>query len=107
MEFGESQKVLVDYNQTLEETEAWLDKAETITLSETSDEDLLTLPKVMAMCIESSCNEERLNKLSQMQEEDLVSSQDAFQPSIENLKRLKERQEEITDWINNKTEMVC
>ena len=107
MEFGESQKLLVEYNQTLEETEAWLDKAEKITLSETSDEDLLTLPEVMAMCIESSCNEEKLSKLSQMNEDDLVSAQDAFQSSIENLRRLKERQEEITDWINHKTEVVC
>lgn len=42
-----------------------------------------------------------------MKEDDLVSAQDAFQSSIENLRRLKERQEEITNWINQKTEVVC
>ena len=61
----------------------------------------------MAICVESSCNEEKLSKLSQMKEDDLVSAQDAFQMSIQNLRRLQERQEEITDWINNKTEVVC
>ena len=106
IEFGESQRALVEYNQTLEESETWLDKAEQQTLSESSPEDNLTLPDVMAICVESSCNEERLSKLSQMKDNDLISSQDAFQSSIQNLNRLKERQEEITDWINNKTEMV-
>ena len=98
---------MVEYNQSLEESEAWLSKAEQKTLSVSQDDDNLTLPDVMAICVESSCNEEKLSKLSQMKEDDLVSAQDAFQSSIENLRRLKERQEEITDWINQKTEVVC
>ena len=65
------------------------------------------MPDVIAICVESSSNEEKLSKLSEMKEDDLVSAQDAFQSSIENLRRLKERQEEITDWINQKTEVVC
>ena len=60
----------------------------------------------MTICVESSCNEERLKKLSQLAENGLVSSQDVFQSSIENLRRQKERQEAITCWINNKTEVV-
>ena len=108
IEFGESQKVLVEYNQTLAETEIWLTKAEQQTISESTTEpvDNLTLPDIMAICVESSCNEERLNRLSQLNDNDLVSAQDVFQQSIDNLRRQKERQEEITDWINNKTEVV-
>ena len=98
---------MTEYNQSLEESEAWLSKAEQKTLSVSQDDDDLTLPDVMAICVESSCNEEKLRKLSQMKEDDLVSTQDAFQSSIENLRWLKERQEEITDWINHKTEVVC
>ena len=63
IEFGESQKVLVEYSQSLEESGAWLSKAEQKTLSVSQDEDDLTLPDVMAICVESSCNEEKVLKI--------------------------------------------
>ena len=60
----------------------------------------------MAICVESSSNEEQISRLSQLNEAHVVSAQDVFQPSIEKLIVQKKRKEDITNWINAKTKLV-
>ena len=99
---------MVEYTQTLNEVDTWLTKAEGQTLSDTTTtavEDL-SLPEVMAICVESCSNEEQLNNLTQLNDNQLVCAQEAFQSSIENLRTQKQRQEDISDWINTKTKLV-
>ena len=60
----------------------------------------------MALCVESGSNEEQINQLSQLNDNPVVCEQDVFQSSIEHLKQLKERQEEIGDWIKTRTNSV-
>jgi hypothetical protein len=95
---------LVEYSQTLNEVDTWLSKAEGQTLSDPTS--TLSLPEVMAICVESCSNEEQLNNLAQLNNNQLVCAQEAFQSSIENLTTQKQRQEDITDWINTKTKLV-
>ena len=107
IEFGESQKALVQYSQTLDEVDTWLTKAEAQTISSpTSSVKDLSLPDIMAICVESCSNEGQLNNLSQLNDNELVCAQDVFQSSIEKLRAQKCRQEEITNWISTKTNLV-
>ena len=80
---------------------------ETQTISEqTPGNEELSLQDVVALCVESGSNEEQINQLSQLTDNDVISEQDVFQSSIEQLSILTKRQEEITDWINTKTKSV-
>ena len=98
---------MVEYSQTLDEIDTWLTKAENQTISDpASTADELSLPDIMAICVESSSNEEQLNHLSQLNDNHLVCAQDVFQSSIEELRTHKKRQEDITEWINTKTKLV-
>ena len=80
IEFGDSQKALVEYTQTLNEVDTWLTKAESQTLSDdpTSAVEDLSLPQVMAICVESCSNEEQLNNLIQLNDNQLVCAHEAF-----------------------------
>ena len=60
----------------------------------------------MAICVESSSNEEQISRLSQLNDNPVVIAQDVFQPSIEKLIAQKKRKEDITNWINAKTKLV-
>ena len=60
----------------------------------------------MAICVESSSNEEQISRLSQLNDNPVVIAQDVFQPSIEKLIVQKKRKEDITNWINAKTKLV-
>ena len=57
----------------------------------------------MAICVESSSNEEQISRLSQLNDNPVVIAQDVFQPSIEKLIVQKKRKEDITNWIDSKT----
>ena len=107
MEFGESQKAFVEYNQTLPEIDHWLGKVETQTISDQTTRNAeLSLQDIVALCVESGSNEEQIHQLSQLNDTHVVCEQDVFQSSIEQLNTLTRRQEEITDWINTRTQSV-
>jgi hypothetical protein len=105
IEFGESQKALAEYNQTLDEVDSWLSRAENQTFDE-EETDELSLPNIMAICVESSSNDEQINGLCQLNDNPIVCEQDVFRPSMEKLENQKKRQEDITDWISTKTKLI-
>ena len=72
----------------------------------TKENEELSLQDIMALCVESGSNEEQINQLSQLNDNLGVCEQDVFQSSIEHLRQLKERQEEIVDWIKTRTNSV-
>ena len=103
---GESQKILVQYNQSLEEIEHWLDKTEMETiLDSTVKEQELPLENIMALCIESGSNKEQINQLTILNDNP-VCVQDDFHSPIQRLNLLTKRQQEINAWIDNKTQSV-
>ena len=105
IEFGESQKALAEYSQTLDEVDSWLSRAENQTFDE-EETDELSLPNIMAICVESSSNDEQINGLCQLNDNPIVCEQDVFRSSMEKLENQRKRQEDITDWINSKTKLV-
>ena len=105
IEFGESQKALAEYSQTLDEVDSWLSRAENQTFDEEATDEL-SLPNIMAICVESSSNDEQINGLCQLNDNPIVCEQDVFRSSMEKLENQKKRQEDITDWINSKTKLV-
>ena len=106
IELGESQRILVRYNQSLEEIEHWLNKIEQeTTLDTTVTNQSLPLESIMAICIESGSNKEQIHQLTILNDNP-VCVQDDFHSPIQRLTLLTQRQQEINTWIDNKTQSV-